>query len=402
MVLAVTFTTYLTKMLDVIQKASCTTHLVSDESEAIQMFIFQNNRGKRPSNLEIIKAQFMFSAHLYGGAEKDELIKEIKNRFEKIYKSIVLIEYQIDEDDVLLYTLRVYFNSLWQENAIDKINKILSDSDPILFVKKFTQCLATSFEHLTTFFGKSERENMPVHSLITLGGLSVAIPFIIKAYTYDLNKAQIGELCTTLESIVLRDCLVGTRADITSRLNEVYKQFTADNCDIQPIINAVIALKNAPSNSWLGYWNNEEFKRAIQGQISHSIAKYLLWKYECFLESQGKSGYALTRFDKITDPELEHIAPQTPTKNEPVAAGYCEYDEEFLHEYIDCIGNYLLLSKSHNCAVGNKPFDVKLMTYTHLAQQREVQEMSALKKQWDKELIDKRKTKILEFIQNSF
>ena len=43
---------YLTKMLDTIQKASCTTHPVSDESEAIQMFIFQNNRGKKPSNLE--------------------------------------------------------------------------------------------------------------------------------------------------------------------------------------------------------------------------------------------------------------------------------------------------------------------------------------------------------------
>jgi len=37
---------YLLKMLDTIQNASCTTHPVKDESEAIQMFIFQNNRGK--------------------------------------------------------------------------------------------------------------------------------------------------------------------------------------------------------------------------------------------------------------------------------------------------------------------------------------------------------------------
>lgn len=50
---------YLDKMLQTIIKASCTTRLVKNESEAIQMFIFQNDRGKKPTNLEIIKAQFI-------------------------------------------------------------------------------------------------------------------------------------------------------------------------------------------------------------------------------------------------------------------------------------------------------------------------------------------------------
>jgi len=95
---------YLLKMLNTISEASCSTHPVKNESEAIQMFIFQNNRGKKPSNLEIIKAQFMFNIHLYGGGNKDNLIDEIKNRFEKIYKSISSIEYKINEDEVLVYT----------------------------------------------------------------------------------------------------------------------------------------------------------------------------------------------------------------------------------------------------------------------------------------------------------
>lgn len=99
-------------MLETVQNASCTTHLVKDESEAIQMFIFQNNRGKKPSNLEIIKAQFMFNVHLFGGEKKEALIEEIKSRFEKIYKSISSIEYRINEDEVLTYTLHVHFNSL--------------------------------------------------------------------------------------------------------------------------------------------------------------------------------------------------------------------------------------------------------------------------------------------------
>lgn len=132
--------------------------------------------------------------------------------------------------------------------------------------------------------------------------------------------------------------------------------------------------------------------------MNHSIAKFLLWKYENHIESNGKSGYTLTRFDKIISPELEHIAPQTPTNGEPVASGYCEYDEDFRNQFIDSLGNYLLLSKSHNCSVGNKPFLDKYNSYKELAQQREIQEMAKENKTWTKELIQNRKEKITKFI----
>jgi len=394
---------YLSKMLKTVNEASCSTHPVKNESEAIQMFIFQNNRGKKPSNLEIIKAQFMFNVHLYGGDEKDNLIDEIKNRFEKIYKSISSIEYKIDEDDVLLYTLRVHFNSLWESNAIDKINKLLSENDPIPFIKSFTNSLAISFEHLTTFFGKDERENIEVHSLITLGGFAIAIPFLIKGYTFGLQTKEICKICSSMEAMVLRHRLIGTRAELTSRINDVYQKFTSEQPDIKPIVDRIEWMKNIPNDSWWwAYWNKNELEKAIQGGMHHSTAKFLLWKYENYLENQGKNGYSLTRFDSIESPELEHIAPQTPTNGEPIAAGYCEYDEEFRNQYIDCLGNYLLLSKSHNCSVGNKPFSDKRSSYNHLGQQREIQNMTSESEIWNKEKISLRKDKIVKFILENF
>jgi hypothetical protein len=388
---------YLTKMLKIVSEATCTTHPVKNESEAIQMFIFQNNRGKNPSNLEIIKAQFMFNVHLYGGEEKDILIEEIKNRFEKIYKSISSIEYKINEDDVLVYTLRVHFNSLWESNAIDKINKLLSENNPIPFIKSFTNSLSISFEHLTTFFGKDERENIEMHSLITLGGFAIAIPFVIKAYTFGLQAKEINQICSSMETIVLRHRLIGTRAELTSRINDVYQKFTSEQPEIQPIIERIEWMKNT-NDWWWAYWNKSHLEEAIQGGLNHSIGKFLLWKYENYLENQGKSGYSLTRFDNIENPELEHIAPQTPTNGEPIAAGYCEYDEEFINQYIDCLGNYLLLSKSHNCSVGNKPFSEKRNSYNHLAQQREIQNMTTETEIWNKEKISLRKVKIVKFV----
>ncbi|HKM44523.1 MAG TPA: DUF262 domain-containing HNH endonuclease family protein [Dysgonamonadaceae bacterium] len=390
---------FLTKMLRTVSEATCTTHPVKNESEAIQMFIFQNNRGKKPSNLEIIKAQFMFNVHLYGGEEKDSLIEEIKNRFEKIYKSISSIEYKIDEDDVLVYTLRVHFNSLWESNAIDKINKLLSENNPIPFIKSFTNSLAVSFEHLTSFFGKDERENIEIHSLVTLGGFAIAIPFVIKAYTFGLSSNEISKICSSLETLVLRHRLIGTRADLTSRINGVYQEFTFGKPDIKPIIERVEWMRNVSNDSWWwAYWNKSELEKSIQGGMHHSTAKFILWKYENYLENQGKRGYSVTRFDNIESPELEHVAPQTPTNGEPIAAGYCEYDEEFKNQYIDCLGNYLLISKSHNCSVGNKPFSEKMSSYNHLAQQREIQNMTSDNENWNKEKISLRKEKIVKFI----
>jgi hypothetical protein len=327
---------YLTRMLSIISESACTTHPVQNESEAIQMFIFQNNRGKRPSNLEIVKAQFMYNVHLHGNDDKDALVEEIKNRFEKIYKSISSIEYRIDEDDVLLYTLRVYFNSLWETNALDKINKILSEENSIDFIKSFTRSLSTSFEHLSEFFGKHERENFGIHSLITLGGIAIALPFIIKAYRYGLPINKIGTLCSSLENLVLRHRLIGTRADITSRINDVFEKFTESDKDIRPIIDRIEWMKTT-SEWWWAYWNNEKLKESLQGGINHSVAKHLLWKYEVHLEQQGKNGYSSTRFERIISQELEHIAPTTEPEIKP--HGYDNYDEEFRNQYLNCLGN---------------------------------------------------------------
>ncbi|KAA3436729.1 DUF262 domain-containing protein [Rufibacter hautae] len=388
---------YLTKMLDAVQNSSCTTHPVTDEAEAIQMFIFQNNRGKKPSNLEIIKAEFMYNIHLYGGDDTPALIEEIKERFEKIYKSISSIEYKIKEDDVLLFTLRVYFNSLSEANATDKIEGILSKGDPIPFIKEFTRSLAVSFEHLTTFFSKDERIYSEIHSLVTLGGIGLAVPFIIKAYTFNIDKEELRHLCASLESIILRHRLIKTKADLASRLNDVYQKFTQGSPDVYAIIGRIDWMKDVPNESWWwSYWNNSELNKSIQGKISHSTAKHLLWKYENHLGSQGKSGYTL-RYDSIKKPHLEHIAPQT----ENPASGYNEYDEEFRKQFIDCIGNYLLLSENHNCSIGNLPFNIKRDTYKHLAQQWEIQQMADATDIWSKDHITKRKAKISEFVLNN-
>lgn len=382
-------------LLNAVMNASCTTHIVKNEAEAIQMFIFQNNRGKKPSNLEIIKAQFLYNVHLYGGAEdeKNNLIDEIKNRFEEIYKSISKIEHKIDEDNVLTYTLRVFFNSLWENNAIQKVDTELESDTRIDFIRNFTRKLATCFEQITTFFN-SEKEQINYHSLILSGNNGLLFPFIIKALLYKVSESDMLRLAASLESIFVRDRVIGTRADLTSRLNDVFQKFEGN---IEPIIVRIDWMKK--QEGWWGYWNDKEFERSLQGWIRHDLAKVLLWKYENHLiQAEGKMGYLPIRYDTILTPHLEHIAPQT----ENPESGYCEYDEEFKNQYIDCLGNYLLLSALHNISIGNVSFEQKRETYTQLRQQQEIRDMTENDHYWDKNKIRIRKNKIFKFLLETF
>lgn len=387
----------LLKLLKAVQSAACTTHTVENESEAIQMFIFQNNRGKKPTNLEIIKAQFLYSIHLYGQEKKDILIKEVNERFTEIYESISSIEDWVNEDDVLVYTLRVFFDSLTESNSIETINKKLSSSNCVKFIIDFTRALSFSFEHLKTFFTEYSSSSMVVYSLVKLANFSFAMPFVIKAYKLGVSNGDMEKLCTALESIIIRHRVIGTRADLTSRMNYFYKEFNGSVIDV---VNKINWMKTR--EDWWGYWNNAEFKRVLNSGIDSFIAKFLLWKYENHLiEEEGKAGYAPIRYDSIENAQLEHIAPQNPSGN-PVENGYCKYDEEFRNQYLDCLGNYLLLSGSHNGSIGNNPFEKKRETYNQLRQQIEVQQMTEADRRWDKEKINERKKKIVDFILKTF
>lgn len=393
----------LEKLLDCVSNARCTTHIVESEPEAIQMFIFQNNRGKKPTLLEIIKAELMFAVHIAPNEkDTDEILSELKERFEIIYKSITQIEYNIDEDDVLLYTLRVFENSLWieRDDIIKKIHVNL-DHEPIKFAKEFALYLEDSFTHLVSFF-TVDNKYYEIASLIQLGGIGIALPFVIKAYRFGVDLKEKLRLVASLESILLRQRLIGTRADVRSRISKAYEMFSENLLSVEPIITVIEELKRADSNSewWWAYWNDDALNSSIQGGLDHSVCKFLLWKYENYLLSQGKGGYHWQPYSAINDPELEHIAPQT--KNEDVASGYGKYDDVFKEKYLNCLGNYLLISKKHNGSIGNIPFSQKRESYTYLAQQREVRDMTEGNEKWGKKLIRARKEKLINFIMETF
>ena len=382
-------------LLSAVVNASCTTHIVNGEVEAIQMFIFQNDRGKKPSNLEIIKAQFMYNIHIYGGEDTEALIQEVKNRFEHVYRSISDIEEFVDEDAVLTHTLKIYFNSLWESNTIERINAEITKPDRLDFIKNFTIELDRSFNNISRL-NKDRKESVFIEGALLCGRFDIILPFFIKAYTNGIELKEIERMAKALGDLVLRDVVIKTRADLRSRLDGVFKSFSTS---IEEIIERINYMKYT-TDWWWAYWNNDTLKNAVESNWYsnyHSIAKIILWKYENFLiEKEGKAGYAPISYSSIKNPHLEHIAPQT--ENEEVAAGYDTYDEDFKEKYLLSLGNFLLLSAPHNESIGNRPFASKRESYNQLKQQREIQIMTENDCVWDRVKIAERREKIVNFI----
>ena len=383
------------ELVKAVAKAACTTHIVSSESEGIQMFIFQNNRGKKPSNLEIIKAQFMYNLHLYGGADAESMIYEVKERFENIYLNISKIEDFVDEDDVLSRTMQVYFNSLWRDNAMDEVDKALKQTSRLAFIMNFTHALANTFTNLEQLLEDSKRD-VNIESALLCGRYYIVLPFFIKAYSNGMSLYDISRMAKALGDLVLRDSIVGTRADMRSRLKEVFEKLSKSPDDVIARINWI----KTNENWWSHYWNNDELRNAASGnwnQNSHWLAKIVLWRYENHLINLFGKGYSPIQFHSIKKRDLEHIAPQT-QNGEKEAAGYDIYDQDFWDNYMCHLGNFLLLSATHNESIGNKPFELKRSTYEHLYQQREIVALTEVDHKWDKPKIAARTETIVDFL----
>lgn len=381
------------QLMWVVVNASCTTHVVTSEVEAVQMFLFQNNRGKRPSRLEVIKAQFMYAIHVFGGEQTETMLQEVKSRFETIYRSISRIENFVDEDAVLSHTIRVYYNSLSADSSKDFLN-LLNKPGCLEFIHDFTLSLERSFNNLVTLNDDS-RKDVDIEAALVCGHYDIAIPFFIKAYSNGVEWNDLKRLALALGNILLRHNIIGTHAYLSSRLNDVFQCFASQ--DVSKIVDRINWMKQT-TDWWWAYWNDAELERIASGywgSSSHNAAKVLLWRYENYLIGKGE-GYRPKPFGSIENPHLEHIAPQT--ENDSPAAGYDEYDEEFKEKFLYSIGNFLLLSRGHNIPIGNKPFEDKRATYTCLLQQREIQDMTVSDHVWNRDRIAQRKKILLKFM----
>lgn len=399
-------TPLLESWVSLIQEAAITEYVVSNKIQATQIFAFQNDRGKKLSNLEIVKSFFMLQIYLK--SENSEIaeahIKYIEKEFCDIYSLIVRINTK--EDEVLNYYWRAVSGRGFESGEIvDEVKKqILEIND----IKNFVS-------NLTVAFRTAEKIEKSTEDSITdlryLNNLSLSMPFFIKADICKVSSSVFSRLARFLENITFRSLLRGGRADIQSRINELLKQSNDDNSFNTGIDNTLICYFR--KNEGWNYWSDSEMIRILKSWFyNNRVDNYLLWKYELYLcDKNHPRPHGISFKDLMKKESIEHIAPQTPTNGDPTANGYGTYECKDMPEegivsggWLNSVGNLMLISQSDNSRIKNAPFSEKLGFYGKtnlLNQQKEIVEFVSDKNNpvWDVDAIIRRQKKIIEAAQ---
>ncbi len=397
----------LERWYNLVSYAKCTEYRVIDKIAAARIFAFQNDRGKPLSDFEKLKSYFMLQVYLHGGTTetKAEYIKYLESEISIIYKQIVRVK--LKEDDVLRYCWLASSHSRGfdSEKTVEEVKTwVLGDSSDEICerIKEFMAALANSFR-LVEEVEKSE--STEIKNLRYLNTMALAYPFLIRARNHGASKLQVECLAKLLENITFRALLRGGRAGIESRLN-VYLRAKADVQYVERIITGMI--RDLRNNGWWVYWSDQVLDVLDNYFYKNRVDNYVLWRYEMHLSSETSYSVSKINYSNLINNEsIEHIAPQTQTDNNPVANGYGVYvDAEnpdngiVSGEWMNCLGNLMLISQSHNSSIGNRPFETKVKSYGDdnlLNQQKEIIKFvtDSIRPVWDKAAIERRHVKIL-------
>jgi len=135
------------RQFSLVEGAAITEYVVIDKIRAAQIFSFQNDRGKRLSNLEIIKSHFMLQIYLNGN-KPEKIIQDItflENEFSTIYYQILKIS--LNEDEVLNYFWRAKSKKGYSDDVIKGTKNALKEAkDKTEWIKDFISGLSHSFQ----------------------------------------------------------------------------------------------------------------------------------------------------------------------------------------------------------------------------------------------------------------
>lgn len=377
-----------------LENAVISTFYITNKIEATQVFEYQNNRGKKLSRFEVIKAYLMHQIYIQSKNNKQAIndIAEIQSSISKSYRYIEAVEGYFTENELLGNYCNLFYNI---SGNIESIKEYLLKTDNKtgwikLFFENFVE-LTHSAKSVVSNKNQSEISN-----LFFVGNeANWKLVLLTLFYKGENTGTTYKRILKLLEVLCFKLKLGDYRTDYLP--NYAKKYFSQkDGYSIDNLYNNI---RYATENGFKWYWNDgERFKDIISSYFdnekwhySKNAMKFVLWQYENALRLQNRSGALLDKelYDSYT---IEHIRPQNPVDE--------VYTEEFRKNYLHLAGNLALLTQSQNSKFGNKSFEKKreLFQDTALSSYTEIRE----KTEWTETEIAERHKRISDFAKNYF
>jgi hypothetical protein len=388
---------------------------VDNPADAAQIFEFQNDRGKRLTDLEAMKGFLMYNIYLYA-KKPDDYLRRIDERFKKIFR--VCDEFEelgltkdVPEDSILQYHCVAHLPwrddkhySRPKEFAKQLIEEYrASEQSPVDWILTFTDELLDTFQNVRDLL-KSRDNIVAFAQLFVLGRLYQFWPLLIKTYKERTESSSDFERLVQLMEIwsFTGYGIANKRSNKNEdRLRVLARDF---NGDFPKLIEDVRRFSKEVK---------DEFRVGLERARfadEKSDAKYLLWRYENYLRSQtGRKTSLLTweQYLEETDTarkfNIEHILSQNDEKRkEKVRWAAGDEEKEFDEVCMNRLGNLVIDSWSPNSSRQDKPFLEKLPTYdrSQFYSQKEINDFSSElndERNWDVNAVRRRQERLVNF-----
>lgn len=176
---------------------------------------------------------------------------------------------------------------------------------------------------------------------------------LIRQYSYDIEWHIAGRDPSTVfsDAIPLRtDSLESAIKESRQKLaNKLESELTSIE---KPLTN-----KNIFDGSYTSGWTG----------ISRQVGRYILCEYENSLSQYDQIGVErLHKIQKRDDPSTEHILPRNPDTDDYAWSDYNVENEEEHSEYVNRLGNLVVLPMDSNIQCSNLPYSDKRKHYRNL------------------------------------
>ncbi|MEO8616631.1 MAG: DUF262 domain-containing HNH endonuclease family protein [Luteolibacter sp.] len=384
----------LRRWVDLVEAAAITTFPVTDKIQATQIFAFQNDRGKDLTQLEKLKAYLMYQVYLHSDTDREiDEIGELEAAFGEIYTTTPRLD--LNEDQVLSHHCTTYLRPSGgsMETIKAKLGECKSSSEKVKWIVRFVAELRDTYTHVERIEEMARHHERIADPLILDAGHSW--PLLLKLYRDH------------------REAIAGPSFDRLLRLVEMatFKKIFLHGSCVNDLPNWAFhlqaggedaleaKLEQASRRSFRGGQNCGAALRDAFTWTSHWSAhfRYLLWKYENSLRKDRD--YLISPgvyMNELDDPRmgstLDHIIPRNPKEH--------IHEDEFIHKYLNDLGNLVLMTHSANSSYGRMMPSEKWqhMMGSSLASHREIGEsIRDAGGIWDKKQIEDRKNLIAEF-----
>lgn len=368
---------------------------ISDDLDVFVAFETMNNRGKKLSNLELLKNRLIYLTTKFAENpnDKETLRREINDCWKTIYEYLGKNKNNILEDDTFLKNHWIMYHDYSREKGNDYIVDLLEEryiakriiaknTDKPLTIKEikdYVLSLKESVEHWYYLYNPDEatyddKIKILLDKLYRLNYGAFA-PLLMAIFSRD-SKYKVEEVCALLklmEKYIFLIFKISQRRANTgdSSFYGYARQYYKEGLSIDDIIGINENDKYSGINWWLAsyfdlklFYNYlfDKFKNR-DGYYSWNGLSYFLFEYELNLRYKSKNTTPKINWKDYTESKadyksIEHVFPQTPSE-ECWQKEIVELSDSEIKNLSNSIGNLVPLSSAKNSKLQNYCFKIK-------------------------------------------